>query len=275
MNKSIERQITNIYNIVFHKIYSKTRLYQLSKGNQIQILQAAEILESSEAYNEFAKKFAKELATKGVGYRRGIWRKFYEAAKKLHYVSIPKTWKEFEMQQLSKAVKHNFDMIKSIPRHTLELLTHKYTSTLIEEVAKGKLNRGSFQKQLEKHGYKNAKLIARTETAKLQTSITENRSKDLGSVAYIWISSNDKRTRQSHKEMNNVVVFWREGMEKPLRDTMYGNAGEFPNCRCAPNPIFGEEDLDKNSYKVYNYKTHKIITMSKKDLVASLEKGSL
>jgi hypothetical protein len=76
--------------------------------------------------------------------------------------------------------------------------------------------------------------------------------------------------------MNGVVVFWRTNeLEKPRLDNMYGNAGEFPNCRCDPQIIFDENDLDKNNYKVYNYNSHTIINMTKKELINALEKGEL
>ena len=179
------------------------------------------------------------------------------------------------MKQLSAAVKHNFTMIKSIPARMMEILEHKYTSTLIEEVAKGKLPRGSFERQLKAHGHKQAKLIARTETAKLQTAIVQNRSQDLGSVMYRWRSSNDKRTRPSHREMNDVIVFWRSDLEKPLLDEMYGNAGEFPNCRCSPQPILDENDITNSWYKVYDYRQHKIISLGKNELIKAMQNGGL
>ena len=276
MNKQVEKEILKIYQMVFNKVFTKRNLAKLYKGNRFDILRTAQSLDYSNGYQKFAAKFAKELSKKGLNHQRGIWRKFYEVAKKRHYVALPPTYKEWEYQQFSKAVKHNFTMIKSIPQECIKVLEHKYTSTLIEEVAKGKLNRGSFEKQLKSHGHKNAKLIARTETAKLQTAISENRARDLGSVAYIWLASNDKRTRPSHKAMNGVVVFWRTNeLEKPRLDNMYGNAGEFPNCRCDPQIIFDENDLDKNNYKVYNYNSHTIINMTKKELINALEKGEL
>ena len=176
---------------------------------------------------------------------------------------------------MSNAVKNNFDMIKSIPREALKVMEHDYTSTLIEEVAKGKLTRGSFRRELEIHGAKNARLIARTESAKLQTVILETRSTELGSVAYIWKASNDARTRQSHKDMDGVVVFWRPAPQKPLRDKMRGNAGEFPNCRCSPQPIVDFDDLTKSNYKVYDYRSDTIISMTRAKLVECLMKGSL
>ena len=56
---------------------------------------------------------------------------------------------------------------------------------------------------------------------------------------------------------------------------MTGHAGEFPNCRCSPNPIMDEDDLTKSNYKVYDYRNDTIIILSKKQLIEALEKGGL
>lgn len=275
MNKQIERQINNIYKKIFKEVFTTENTNLLSKGSRFPIEQKLSVLGESEKYQLFAKKFAKALARLGINENRKTWRKYFEAARQAHYIVLPTTFKEYEMQTLSEAVKKNFEMIKSIPTSMMEILQHKYTSTLIEEVAKGNLARGSFRKLLQSHGAKQAKVIARTETAKLQTAITENRAKNLGSVAYIWRASNDQRTRPSHKAMNNVVVFWREQSQKPLLDNMRGNAGEFPNCRCDIRPILDESDLTNTSYKVYNYNTDTIETMYKKELLNALQNGKL
>ena len=275
MNKSIEREINQIYKEVYKKVFTSYNLSQLRNKARIPIAQKLMLLENSKKYEEFAKKFSLELAKKGLRGQKGIWRKYYEAAKQAHYVALPTSFNEFEMRNLSRAVKHNFEMIKSIPKRMMEILQHKYTSTLIEEVAKGTISRGSFAKLLAKHGNNQAKLIARTETAKLQTEISRSRATNLGSVAYIWISSKDKRTRPSHREMDRVIVFWRDDAQKPLRDNMRGDAGEFPNCRCDAEPIIDIEDIKIGNHKVYDYRTDKIITMSRRALVEALEYGEL
>lgn len=275
MNKQIEKLIAQIYSKVYKEVFNKTNTSTLLKNDRQAVENALSTLQSSQKYNDFAMKFAQSLATKGVRGQKGIWRKFYEAAKKAHYIGLPKTWSAFEAKIMTDAISHNFQMIKSIPDKMKEILGHKYTSTLIEEVAKGKLARGTFATMLAKHGHKHAKLIARTETAKLQTAILENRATSLGSVAYEWLSSRDKRTRPSHQQMNGVIVFWRPHSQKPILDGMQGNAGEFPNCRCTPQPIVDIEDLVKSSYKVYDYNSHKVIIMKKKELIEALQKGTL
>lgn len=275
MNKRTERQINNIYNQVFKKVFNRTRITKGSQGKKQEIIAAILKLENSKQYNKFAKKFAKKLAQSGLSQQKGIWKKHYQAAKAKHIVGIPSTYKAYELQLFEKAVEHNFEMIKSIPQHTLEVYKMKAIQSVINQIAKGNAGRKSFENVLKQHGAKNAKLIARTESAKLQTTIDEYRATSLGSVCYEWLSSNDRRTRQSHKDMNGVVVFWRKDSEKPLLDNMRGNAGEFPNCRCTTIPILDEDDLKKSSYKVYDYKNDKIITLSKQKLIEKIKEGKL
>ena len=275
MNKRTEAEIEKIYKAVFRKIFNQKNLKQAMQGNTIVLSNNVEKLIQSDAYTKFCNEFSKRLANAGLNKQRGLWKKYFEAAKKLHHIALPHTYKEFEKQMLIKAIRHNFQMIKSVPEHILKVYQQKDIEVLIKQVAQNKLGRNAFYRQLREHGYKNAKLIARTESAKLQTSIDRNSATELGSVCYQWRSSNDKRTRPSHKQMNDVIVFWQQDQNKPLRDNMRGDAGEFPNCRCNPNSIFDERDLTKSSYKVYDYRTDKIISMPKNKLLEAIKRGGL
>lgn len=275
MNKRIERQIELIYRKIFKEVFTKERLERAEHGDKTVINKALKNYSNSDLFKEFCEKFSKTLAQRGLNHEKGLWRKYYEAAKQKHMFGLKSTYTTFEKNIYEKIVKQNFKMIKSIPDSMMKLWKQKDVTTLLRQVLEGKVGRGTFERQLRLHGAKNAKLIARTETAKLQTAVTEVRSKEVGSIAYIWRSSNDRRTRPSHKAMNDVVVFWRSGEEKPLLDKMYGNSGEFPNCRCRPLPIFDESDLRKNVYQVYDYRSHKIIRKTKKELLEALQRGEL
>lgn len=277
INKKIEKEIQKIYEEVYKKVFTEKRLKKILKNNDSNDIKIAiKNIEGSRAYKKFAKEFAKRLARAGINQQKGLWRKYYEAAKKNKVGILPPTYSKFEIQQMNKAINHNFKMIKSIPQEVFKMFKEKSVKVLLRQTALGTTGRGTFKAFLEEKGVKNAKLIARTETAKLQSKIVENESTDLGSIVYIWKSTHDKRTRSSHKAMNGVVVFWRRSdNEKPLLDNMNGNAGEFPNCRCRPEPVFDERDLKQGKFKVYNYRTHKIINMSKGALIEAMKQGGL
>jgi SPP1 gp7 family putative phage head morphogenesis protein len=86
-----------------------------------------------------------------------------------------------------------------------------------------------------------ATLIARTETAKAASLLTQTRATHVGSDGYIWRTSRDADVRESHKKMEGKFVRWNEPPEvEPGRRY---HAGQFPNCRCWAEPVL--PDLDR------------------------------
>lgn len=275
MSKLIERQIDRIYKSVFKSVFTKERLERAEHGDKSVISKKIKSLSTSDLYKEFCEKFAKKLAKQGLAKEKGLWRKYYDAARRKHMFGLPSTYTAFQKQVYEKIVKQNFKMIKSIPDSIMKVWKQKDVTTLLRQVLEGRVGRRTFESQLRQHSAKNAKLIARTETAKLQTAVSEARSREVGSVAYIWRSSHDRRTRKSHQRMDDVLVFWRPAEEQPLLDNMRGNAGCFPNCRCHVLPIFDETDLTKSSYQVYDYRHDRLVRMSKNSIKEALQRQKL
>lgn len=75
-----------------------------------------------------------------------------------------------------------------------------------------------------------ALLIARTETARANASISESRATAVGAKGYIWRTTMDGAERHSHAEMNGKYVAY--DSPPTLSDGTKGHAGTFPNCRC-------------------------------------------
>lgn len=79
-----------------------------------------------------------------------------------------------------------------------------------------------------------ARTIAQTEVSKASTALTQTRAESVGSEGYIWRTARDGKTRPSHAAMEGKFVKW----DSPRSlDGMTGHAGEFPNCRCYPEPV--------------------------------------
>ncbi|MCL2123583.1 MAG: phage minor head protein, partial [Desulfovibrionaceae bacterium] len=79
-----------------------------------------------------------------------------------------------------------------------------------------------------------ARSIARTEVSKAGVALTQARAASVGSEGYIWRTARDGDTRPSHRAMEGKYVNW----DAPQTlDRMTGHAGEFPNCRCYPEPV--------------------------------------
>jgi SPP1 gp7 family putative phage head morphogenesis protein len=91
-----------------------------------------------------------------------------------------------------------------------------------------------------------AGLIARTETSKTSTALTQARSESLGVNWYVWRTSQDSRVRDSHRLMDGVLIKWTappspEQLDGMKRTFGHYHAGGIFNCRCYPEPVI---DLD-------------------------------
>lgn len=82
-----------------------------------------------------------------------------------------------------------------------------------------------------------ATLIARTEIAKTNSVITEARATSIGATHYFWRTMRDDAVRRVHRVLDGETIAWAhppdiegEGVHHP---------GQFPNCRCYPEPILG------------------------------------
>lgn len=84
-----------------------------------------------------------------------------------------------------------------------------------------------------------AKLIARTEIARVASGLTQVRCEHIGVTHYVWRSSLDGDVRPSHKAMNGKVIPWDTAPE--VDPGKFYHAGQFPNCRCFPSPIFPDD----------------------------------
>ena len=123
-------------------------------------------------------------------------------------------------------------LIKSIPLEAAERVHHlvqqsaikgeRFTS-IIPEIMRG----GEVAKS-------KATLIARTETGRALTALTQARAETVGSDGYQWQTVNDAAVRPSHRAMSGKFVRWDS---PPTLDGLTGHAGALPNCRCFAIPL--------------------------------------
>jgi len=108
-------------------------------------------------------------------------------------------------------------------------------------------------------------LIARTQVAKTYAAITQTRAQSVGVTYYIWHTVGGPKVRDSHRHMNNVIVFYNEAPSPELligkKSQGYYHAGGIYNCRCYMEPVL---DMDDVSWPHKVYHAGKIQTMGKR-----------
>ena len=151
----------------------------------------------------------------------------------------------------------------------IKSLSVEYIKKVNNIVSEGVLNGKSYteiMKELRKAD-KNlkttrAKLIARDQVAKLNSTITKRRQTDLGIKMYKWITALDERVRPTHKSLHGKICKWddpnvyAENETQALKgkwksrssiNAFQGVPGQDILCRCIASPIFLDviNDIEK------------------------------
>jgi len=130
---------------------------------------------------------------------------------------------------LVATTRENVSLIRSIPEEYFKNIE----SIVFSGTTQGN-NASSMIKQISKQGKvsnNRAKLIARDQSSKLNSALTQQRSQNLGVEEYIWRTSGDERVRDSHRNKNGKIFKW----SNPPKDT--GHPGQDIQCRCVAQPI--------------------------------------
>lgn len=134
--------------------------------------------------------------------------------------------------RMQELMSEQVDLITSIPRGAAERV-HKLVSENLEQSSRGE----HITKEILRTGEvtkSRATLIARTETSRVASVLTQARAEHVGSDGYIWRTVHDSDVRPSHKKMEGKFVKW---SQPPTLDGLTGHAGALPNCRCYAEPV--------------------------------------
>ena len=223
-------------------------------------------LAASKAFYDLANLIAHRFVTMANITDARTWReaasggskgnKVFKALRALQKTNVGRT--------INQRITENAHFIKRMPLDISQGVT-RYVST---EVFKGLRSEEIAEALREKAiglSEARANLIARTESSKAMTTLTEARSKDVGINWYIWKTANDgNRVRESHRHMQDVIVSWDD---PPSPEALIGersvgkyNAGNIYNCRCFPRPLIF---LDNAKWPAKVYYNGSIQKMSK------------
>lgn len=139
------------------------------------------------------------------------------------------------------ATKQNAQLIKSIP----ERFFAGIESAVLGGVRGGDAPTKIAQRIREQSGVsrRKAELIARDQTSKLTSEITERRQKQAGIKYFQWVTSKDERVGDDHRRAAKRDVGFGPGIyrwDRPPPEGVPGNSTR-PNCRCVAVPRFEHE----------------------------------
>lgn len=136
---------------------------------------------------------------------------------------------------LRDAMARQVDLITSLPREAAERV-HKLA---IEGLTSGERTDGIVAEIMRTGAVtrSRADTIARTETSRAASTLTQVRAQHIGSSGYQWLTAHDSDVRPSHRKMEGQFVRWDS---PPTLDGMTGHAGTLINCRCIALPLVPE-----------------------------------
>jgi SPP1 gp7 family putative phage head morphogenesis protein len=112
----------------------------------------------------------------------------------------------------------------------------------VQEIARGTLYTGARPQALRDEILRTgevtksrATLIARTETAKAASLLTQTRAAHVGCTHYMWRTVRDGDVRKAHKAMEGRVCSYADPPE--VEPGKRYHAGQIYNCRCYQEPI--------------------------------------
>ena len=190
-----------------------------------------------EGYAELLAPWAERTAAKMLAdvdaRNRESWRRLgNEISTQLHR-DLQTTPVGMQMREL---LAEQVGLIKSLPIEAAERV-HKLTLEGLEDSTRA----SEIKAEILRSGHvteSRAMLIARTEVARTATVLMQARAAAAGSQGYVWRTAHDHDVRPSHKAMEGKYVEW---SSPPTLDGMIGHAGEFPNCRCWPEPVLSKD----------------------------------
>lgn len=243
-------------------------LAELTHRSQAEDIQAAS--------NELARRMVFNVSK--TNYR--TWR---EAASRTSHSRQLHAYLQAEMagptgSRVHQLVRENAKLISSLPIEVATMLNGEITKAQQNGARPGTVAKMASKRfpQLVKS---RVNLISRTETAKASTVLTQARCERLAIEWYQWETSQDQRTRQSHKNMNGVIVPWQQAPHPELlvgeKDQGAYQAGEIYNCRCLVIPILTLDDINFPARVYWQGSINRMTKQAFKQVAGGLEERAV
>lgn len=222
-----------------------------------QINSALRKIANSKMFQTLANSIANKFVTSANIIDAQTWRDAARAGSKSKkiYEALQKTLNTHIGRTVDQQILKNAKLIKTLPITLSKELTNFIGTKTFEGIRPEEIA-VTLEGKIFQYTHAKANTIARTESSKAMTALTEARSKDVGVYWYVWKSSKDQRVRNAHKHMQDVLVRFDD---PPSPEALVGekdvgkyNAGNIYNCRCFPRPLISLENVNWPCKVYYN-----------------------
>lgn len=204
----------------------------------------------SPTFRKAAETVARSMATHVFSDGHRTWREAARSGAKgrvVYKVLMSELGQQAVADLYNDIIRRNADLIVTAP----DFIARELTKLVSREAQEGLRPEAIMEDVLRvwpSYTRKHAMLIARTESSKASTALTQVRC-DVAKIDwYVWRTEEDVRVRDSHKVMDRVLVNWSDPPSPEQlagEKYLYGNyhAGNIFNCRCYPEPLIRFEDV--------------------------------
>ena len=246
LKRSIERR----YGVAIAKLISGLMMELSSVNSPFLIAAAIRRYARSPTFRKAAEIVARSMATHVFSDGHRTWREAARSGAKgrIIYQALQSELGQQAVGALyNDIIRRNADLIVTAP----DYIARELTALVSREAQAGLRPEAIMEDVLAKwpeYTRAHAMLIARTESSKASTALTQVRCDVAGINWYVWRTEEDVRVRDSHKIMDRVLINWNDP-PSPERlageDRTYGDyhAGNIFNCRCYPEPLIRFEDI--------------------------------
>ena len=221
------------------------------------IVRAVERYANSKAFDDLVSLAVERMITAQKVAMRSTWRQAAAAStrgREIYELMRKELVGTLTGARMGSIVTQNSALIKTVPSNVAKRL-----SNFAKEMAlKGERPEVTAQRMRGMASHlTNVEItrIARTETAKAQSSLLEARCAEVGVTMYQWYTCKDGSVRKSHQLMQGVYCLW---SDPPDPEALAGeksgghpyHPGGIYNCRCIALPVVAVQDI-KFPAKVY------------------------
>jgi len=229
--KSLERLVKRLKNDINTNIIPVLRSFEPEYVNDAYARTLEEVFDNlRRGYIGIAVEARSVSDTFVSGANNANKQRFYSAIESAIGVDLSTIIQNEGLEDILVATtRENVGLIKSIPdEYFKKIETLVFTGTTQGNTA------GSMIKEIQRIGKvtaKRAKLIARDQSSKLNSALSQQRQQNLGVTEYVWRTAGDERVRDNHRSKNGRTFRW----DSPPKDT--GHPGQDIQCRCVAQPI--------------------------------------